>query len=233
MTALPNLAALLALHGAGHFEVHSAAGQVSIPTAEIIETLPALGHLLWTAEPSIMAVPLEEAGHYLRRVDSALIWARTASGPAAERLRRFRPVPSLVLREGASVRYTAFWALSEPLSEEWTVRANKRLTKYLNAGGYGDAAIDFTFFLPGSVLRLGRRQPLPIQLAHYAVELYTARQVVGRLPDPPTDEEKRERFERFLERQKTQKKRPSVAGDLDSVTVRQDPPAPPAQGSLL
>lgn len=227
MSALPKLASLLALHGAGFFEVHSAAGGVTIPTSAITAELPALEYLLWNAEPSVTAVPLEEAGHYLRRVDSALIWARTTTGAAAAKLRRFKPAPSLVLRDGGGVHYTAFWALSEPLSEEWTVRANKRLAKYLGTP-YGDCAIDYSFFLPGTVVRLGRRRPLPIQLVRYAVELHPAREVVGRLPDPPTDEEKRERFERYLERKRAQKSKP-VAGS----TFTRVEPEPPTQGSLL
>lgn len=230
MKDLEKLAALLALQDTGYFEVQSALGIERVRADNVQVLLPELKQLLWVHEPSINVVPLVKPGEYLARVPSALIWARTQSGPAAERLRRFRPRPALVLRDGASVRYTAFWALEEALSYEHAERANKRLARFFNAGGYGDAAIGFSFWLPGTMLRLGRRQTLPIRLVHYELRTCTAREVVGRLKDPPTDEEKRAIFERHLERQKSSR---STTPAPTSIRVERDEAPPDPQEGLF
>jgi hypothetical protein len=219
LSDLAKLAALLELQERGYFEVQSALGVERIAAERVSALLPVLGELTWVHEPAVNAVPLVKPGEYLARVPSRLIWARTRSGRAAELLRRFRPRPSLVLRDGATVRYTAFWALEEPLRFDHVERANKRLAKHLNAGGYDDAAIGFTFFLPGTMVRLGRRSTLPIQLAYCELRTCTAREVVGKLKDPPTDEEKRAIFDRHLERQKSNTKRAVPAPDRASFAV--------------
>lgn len=194
MSDLAKIGDLLSLHGAGVLEVNYVGGSAWMRSARAYRLLPPLEHLLWEREPRVMAVPLRRAGRHLERVDSSLLWVRTTSGAAASKLRSFRPAPDVMIREGSDANYVAFWALSTPLDYEWLERANRRLAKHFNAGGYAQAAVDFTFFLPGTIIRHGRGRSTPVELVKWAVpeRLHTAREVVGRLKDPPTDEEKRE-----------------------------------------
>ena len=200
MSDLRKIGDLLTLQGAGVLECNHVGGSAWLRACKAYRLVPPLEHLLWEREPMIGVLPLRRAGHYLERVPSSLLWARTHSGAAAAKLRQFRPLPDVVLREGGSVRYVAFWALQEPLSPDLTEQANRRLAKYLNAGQYADAAADFQFFLPGAVVRHGRGRPVPVELTRFEPALHTAREVVGRLKDPPTDEEKRELAVRAKER---------------------------------
>ena len=195
MSDLAKLGSLLALHGAGVLEVQAIGGSTWLRAARAYRTLPPLESLCWEREPMINAVPLKRAGRYLERVPSSLIWVRTRSRAAAGALRLFKPHPDVVLREGSDARYIAFWALSEPLERDWLERATKRLAKHFNGGNYADAADSFAFYLPGTVIRHGRR-PAPVELVRFEPALHAARDVVGRLKDPPTDEERREMRDR-------------------------------------
>lgn len=191
MSDLQRIGSLLALQGAGVLEVQAIGGTYWMRAARAYRLLPPLEQLCWEREPLVNAVPFARAGRYLERVPSSLLWARTRSHAAAAKLRQFKVLPDVVLREGATTRYVAFWALEAPLSAEATLKANRRLAKWLNNGTYADAAADFSFYLPGTIVRQGRR-PLPVELVRFEPALHTARDVVGRLKDPPTDEQKRE-----------------------------------------
>ena len=112
---------------------------------------------------------------------------------SADILRRFRPVPTFVIREGSSSRYTAFWALSQPLTRWKDVdRANRRLAHALKAPKkYADPG-EFYFAPPGTVLRVGRSRPCPVVVARAGLETYTVGEVVGRLRDAPDPDAWRE-----------------------------------------
>src|SRR5438270_5084577 len=47
------------------------------------------------------------------------LWAKTQGGPSLALLEDFRPVPTLILREGRTSRLVALWALSEGLEWDW------------------------------------------------------------------------------------------------------------------
>lgn len=206
MSDLSKLGQLLALHGAGVLEVNAVGGSHWMRAARAHRLLPPLERLCWEREPMVNVLPFRRAGHYLERVDSSVLWARTHSGAAAAKLRQFRVLPDVVIREGGTNRYVAFWALVDPLAPDLCERANRRLAKYLNAGQYADAAADFTFYLPGTVVRLGRGRPLPVELTRYEPAVHSAREVVGHLKDPPTDEERRELAERAKARRDAARK---------------------------
>jgi hypothetical protein len=190
---LAKIGSLLSLQGAGVFEVNHRGGAEWLSAAHAYRLLPQLERLCWEGEPQINAVPLRAKGHYLDRFPSSIIWVRTSTKKAIASLRQFRPAPDVVLREGATVRYTAFWALREPLDLDGLERANKRLAKHFQTG-YGSSSQDFTFHLPGTVLRTDRRRPIMVSLAKWEIPdpLHDVRDVVGKLKDPPSDLERRE-----------------------------------------
>lgn len=103
---------------------------------------------------------------------SLCLWVRIASGKSVEALKRFRPAPTLVLRWPGTVQHVAFWSLDRALDPHYTFQANKRLAYALGCKQKSGDPWAFRFE-PGWPVEF--EQP----------EVYTARQVVGALKDPP------------------------------------------------
>jgi hypothetical protein len=197
LSDLERVGSLLSLHGAGVLEVNAIGTTAWMRACKAYRLLPPLEHLLWEREPQIMAVPLRRAGRYLERVPSALIWARTRSSRQAAALRNFRPMPDVVIREG--IGYTAFWALTDALTRDGTLRANRRLAKRLGTP-YTACDTNMGFHLPGAVLRTARGRPVPVELVRFEPAVHAILEVVGRLPDPPSEEQIAEARARRRER---------------------------------
>ena len=141
------------------------------------------------------AVPYGDES-YQHHGDSAVLWARIESGASLALLRAFKPYPTLLLREGQTVRYTALWAVHKPLSPENVERANKRIAHALKTAKKW-AHPKFMFQPAGSK---GARS---VEVAYQSAELYPVGRVIGRLADAP------EPFDWRAER-----KRPAEAGQL-------------------
>lgn len=129
-----------------------------------------------------------------------VLWVRVEQKPAAEALRACArrtsqiPMPTVVLREGSSSRYTAFWALRQPVrSYEEVTRWNERLSFALG-GRRGAAHPDrFSFAPPGSVIRREGKRPCVVTAAHVGMATYSVADVVDRLRDAPDLDALRER----------------------------------------
>lgn len=67
------------------------------------------------------------------------LWVDCDTAEASERLRRFRPRPSLVIASGSLGRHHGYWAVNPPLSTAGADRANRRLAKALGADKVCDA----------------------------------------------------------------------------------------------
>ena len=139
--------------------------------------------LMSTEHCSVGAIPRRkpEPG-YLARAN--VLWARLETGKHAEALARFRPAPTMVLREGKSPRRVALWALAEGLTLDWAERANKRIAHQLGTKKkWGEAERDL--HPPGTTLVLGTK-PVPVWAEHLDPgALFIARGVVGHLRDAP------------------------------------------------
>lgn len=117
---------------------------------------------------------------------TAVLWARVEGKKDAQALARFRPRPTLLLREGSTSRYVAVWSLRRPLSYDWMVRGNKRIAHKLFAPKKWAGDAEFMFPCPGSCLRVGRARAVPVRLERFdPAALYVARDVVGKLKDAP------------------------------------------------
>lgn len=57
------------------------------------------------------------------------MWARVEGQRGIDRLRRFRPVPTMVFREGGLKRWCALWMLDRQLSAGVLWAANERLAR--------------------------------------------------------------------------------------------------------
>jgi hypothetical protein len=101
---------------------------------------------------------------------------------SSDRLRRFTPLPSLVVASGGLGRLQAWWGLSEPLEREHIAQANRRLAFAFMA--------DSSQCHAGAVLRavgtMNHKYPAPVRCVYMNRRTYTAKDVVGHLVDPPT-----------------------------------------------
>lgn len=101
--------------------------------------------------------------------------------------RRFRPLPSLVLKMGKSCRRLLIWGLEESVPYVLVVAANKRIAYALRAPQKYAEPERFRAPLPGTFLRVGRRQPAPVLVTRVSEDMWMRQQIVGHLRDPPPD----------------------------------------------
>lgn len=112
------------------------------------------------------------------------LWADADSEQAVEALRRFRPLPSIVVRTSPG-RLQALWPLRVAVAPAWARRANRRLAHALGADM---AATD-----PARILRaIGSHNfkhspPTPVACARLELDVFEMRDVAGALPDVPGD----------------------------------------------
>lgn len=118
-------------------------------------------------------------------VGATILWARIEGTDQLDRARRFRPLPTMVLQEGASSRRLLIWALSRWLDYFQTEQANKRIAYRLRATQKWGVPEKLEIPAPGTCLRAGRSRPVPVVVGRLEPRVYTPRQVVGRLKDPP------------------------------------------------
>lgn len=112
------------------------------------------------------------------------LWADCDMPAAAEALRRFKPLPAIVVRTSPG-RLQAVWPLRRPAAPAWARRANRRLAHALGADR---AATD-----PARILRaIGSRNfkhdpPAAVTCARCELDVFTLPEIVGSLPDAPGD----------------------------------------------
>lgn len=120
-------------------------------------------------------------------------WVMVTGTDQNQRLSRFRPLPTIVLREGASSRRTAIWWLSQGMTYDWCLKGNLRIAHFLRAvkkTGNPDHAL---FPVPGTAIRAEGARPVPVMVERLSIDAHTPKQVVGRLKDPPAPKDWRDR----------------------------------------
>lgn len=137
---------------------------------------------------TVSAVPLLEVGSFRLRQDSPVLWVRTETRDSCKRLARFRPEPTLVMREGDTCRQVALWSLTAPCPIDKLERANGRLSYSLRCK-LKHGAQGFEFAVPGTVLREGRKRPVPVVAAGGSGEPVGAGALLARLRDRPAPPE--------------------------------------------
>lgn len=143
-------------------------------------------------EVELFAVPRPRRSVQFAGEASAL-WVRVEGSDQWGRLQRFRPSPTIILREGASSRANALWALDRPLTLGWARRGSERLSHALRAARKHADPDRFVVNPPGSCLREGRSRPVPVVTHACTDAFYTAREVVGALRDAPDPDAWRDR----------------------------------------
>ena len=141
--------------------------------------------LLYPGDVTVNIVPLMKFEEELYHTDSRCLWVRVEDGRSLARLRRFNPGPTLVLREGRTVRHVAVWALTRALGPVDTVRANKRIAHALGPGARKKfCELDFRLHPPGTVIRKGKRPTVAHVVGGHGDRMRSV-DVVGGLRDAP------------------------------------------------
>jgi RepB DNA-primase from phage plasmid len=109
------------------------------------------------------------------------LWADLDGPGALERLRAFRPLPSIVIRSGSPDAAHAYWPLRRPVSPEGAQRANRRLAVALDADR---AATDPARILrPAGTLNHKHDPPAAVVCTRLELDVFDLSEVVGALPD--------------------------------------------------
>jgi hypothetical protein len=158
---------------------HEGPTQIWIPTTSRRAFMRALA----LGDCYVSAVPRRERDS-LALGDAHVVWARLERPESAERLGRLPVPPTVVVCEGRSSRRWALWALSRPLEGRWIDQANGRLAHAVR-GRRGTADASTLILSPFTSLNVGRRTPMRVRIEWESTTYATARQIVGRLSDPP------------------------------------------------
>jgi hypothetical protein len=115
-----------------------------------------------------------------------MLWADVDTPEAVDRLRKFRPAPSIVIRSGTPGHLHAWWSLREPLTTKEAEEGNRRLAKHLGADLQATAAS--TVLRAAGTLNHKQNPPLPVECVSLEVgRAPTAAEVLANVPmlDPP------------------------------------------------
>jgi hypothetical protein len=111
------------------------------------------------------------------------LWADCDGPESLERLREFRPLPSIVIRTGSDHSAHAYWPLGEATPPSWARRANRRLA--LALGADLKATDPARILRPAGTLNRKHDPPRPVVCTRAERDQFTLAAVVGDLPDTP------------------------------------------------
>jgi hypothetical protein len=111
-----------------------------------------------------------------------VLWAECDGEESAQRLRRFRPLPSLVIASGSGANCHAYWPLTTPLAPRNAEAANLRLA---HAIGADPVCFDASRILrPPGTWNFKHDPPHPVAVLRLDAALrFNLDEVVGRLPE--------------------------------------------------
>jgi hypothetical protein len=118
--------------------------------------------------------------------ESWVLWCHLRTREAEQQLERFRPAPTIVIREGETYERWALWGLSRPLSGSFIQRGNDRINhrlRGLRRDGRPETLMPSPF--------TGR-----MRTEFETTETFSPRQIVGHLreaPDPNAWKAERQR----------------------------------------
>ena len=119
------------------------------------------------------------------------LWTDCDTPEAVEALRRFRPLPSIVVRTSPG-RLQALWPLRSPVAPAWARRANRRIAHALGA----DMASTDVARIVRAIGTFNHKHdpPAPVTCARVELDVYALGEIVGSLPDAPGEAPRRPKF---------------------------------------
>jgi hypothetical protein len=119
----------------------------------------------------------------------SVLWCRVEGSKQLTWARRFRPLPAIVLQEGASSKRLLLWPLEAVVPWTRAMRLNKRLAYKFGAVQKHADADTLRIPAPGSCLREDRARPAPVRVARlttasYAPEVFEQHKALRDPPEP-------------------------------------------------
>lgn len=112
-----------------------------------------------------------------------ILWIDLDEPDAIDLLEAFTPAPSIVLLTGSPGHALAIWPLRTALAPEYLVRANRRLAHAL--GGDLKATDAARIIRVPQTSSHKHTPPTAVECVRLELDVFEARDVIGRLPDPP------------------------------------------------
>ncbi len=161
-----------------------AAAQHFIPVGDVPAVVERVKSLRERHQVYLGAAPRAREAGTADAIERAwTLWVDIDSPEAVERLRRFRPLPSIVVRSGTEDHLHAWWPLRSSITPRWAERANRRLAYRLK----GDPASTDVARIMRPIISINRKaQPATmVECVRLELDVFELRDVVGGLPDPP------------------------------------------------
>lgn len=115
-----------------------------------------------------------------------VLWCRIEGAEQFKRAQwKTMPMPSFVVREGQSSRRLLIWPLEDAIGYAECEDANRRIAYRIGAKQMHGVPENFRCPAPGTCLRVDRARPLPVVVTRMDPAVFSVRQVVGRLKEPP------------------------------------------------
>jgi hypothetical protein len=116
---------------------------------------------------------------------ASVLWAVIEGAKQVDYAKRFRPLPTFAIAEGAGSRRTLFWALDRPAGYFEVVEANKRLAYRFGAvQKWADPDLLWVP-APGTCLREDRARPAAVRMSRLTTSVYSLTNVTRGLKAPP------------------------------------------------
>ncbi len=116
---------------------------------------------------------------------ATVLWCVVTGSAQLEAARKFRPLPSFVVAEGATSKRLLMWPLRERAGYQEVTDANRKIAYRLRATQKHGEPECLAVPAPGSVTTGKRAKGVAVRVARLTLEDYTVRQVTGRLRTPP------------------------------------------------
>lgn len=171
--------------GHGDFPVYTDGRAAPAFYTRSAKTLAKRSRTLDFRENAQVEIGLPERPRGIYPSEATVLWAWVESTEQARRAGRFRPMPSMVLRVGASCRRLCLWALDRSPGYTAVEAANRRLSYHLHAPQKYAKPEKLRIPLPGTCIRVGRKRPAPVVVTRMELEQFDPEAVAGRLKAPP------------------------------------------------
>lgn len=131
----------------------------------------------------LLGIPATKPGGGVRT--ATVFWVRVEGTEQNRWLSKFRPLPTMVLREGTSSRRWVLWALDFPVRWTGINRGNRNLAHHMRAPKKWAEPERLWLPAPGTCLRRGVSKPVPVVVERLEPVSYEPLAVVGRLKEAP------------------------------------------------
>lgn len=161
-------------------------GQEFVPLFDLDRAARMIVNRAQATDTYVGAAPRTERKGGLDAIERVhCLWIDCDGRESIERVARFRPLPSIVIRSGSDGHAHAYWPLSTAVPPSCAKRANQRLALALNADR---AATDAARIMRPPLTWNHKHEPSrAVKCTRLELDTFTLAEVIGPLPDHPDD----------------------------------------------